>query len=305
MLQLTKMYRQIFQQISTEKPHLFKWNTLDELEDNINRIFSESEKIRQKRITGPKKIFKINELIDHRLWSNEIELLDQPNYPVDKKQKLVEALHKFNLLVHSYPRFLNELKPIINLINRKKKRKARILELASGSGRFSMELAKLVQKRNLLVEITGSDYIPEYVKRASLESKYLGIPVKFKLFDALNLHKIEPGEYDLIFTANSLHHFSPGAIARMIAGAVKVATWGFMGMDGYRSFLTAMIVAGMGFLASLAYFNSDYFHDSWLTSRKFYTHPQLELISKIATPGAKVNIEYLNPCYTKVHIYKK
>ena len=84
MSQLKKMYEKIFQQLIMEEPHLLNWTTLDELEQKVNIFFEEAWKIRQKRIFGSNSSFSITELFDYIFWTEKIEFLDWPNFPVEK-----------------------------------------------------------------------------------------------------------------------------------------------------------------------------------------------------------------------------
>jgi len=62
---------------------------------------------------------------------------------LDKKIDMVAALNQLNVCLFSYHRFLRLLTPIIENIVEREGRPARILELACGSGEFTLSLAAM------------------------------------------------------------------------------------------------------------------------------------------------------------------
>jgi len=81
------------------------------------------------------------------------------------------------------------------------------------------------------------------------------------------------GAYDLAFIAQSVHHFSPGKLARMIAESRRVATTALVSVDGYRS------VGMLGFVIGTAALTARpaIIHDATLSARKFYSAPELSV----------------------------
>ena len=303
-MQLRKMHEGIFKQVSLKYPQLLSWTNYDELERNVDTFFQKVWEIRQKRIFNSNKSFKVEELFDYMLWTSESEFLDVPDFPVEKKHKIVYALHLQNILLRCYQIFVKAMKPLIETINHCEGREARILELASGSGKFVMETVKLMQKKKLQVVMTGSDYIPAYVKNANIDAKRLNLPVNFRVINAYNLDDIQEGEFDFIFIAQALHHFTSGQLARIIAGAVKAAQYGFLGIDGQRSFASVPVIAGLGFYKSILSIDSCFFHDALISSRRLYPNPHLEKIAKIAAPNASIKTKRI-VAHTTIHIQNK
>jgi SAM-dependent methyltransferase len=78
----------------------------------------------------------------------------------------------------------------------------RSLELGCGSGTLSLRLVKFGATR----EIDGIDASPERVEKAEHHRREKGIPGAFRVGD-VNEARLEPGRYDLIFSAHSFHHF--------------------------------------------------------------------------------------------------
>lgn len=102
------------------------------------------------------------------------------------------------------------------------------------------------------------------------------------------------GSYDLVFTVQSMHHFSPGQLAMMVAQSRKVATTAFVGIDGKRGLwnLVAVPVLSAG---SLVW---PYVADGVTSTRRFYSEPELRLISELAAPGARVEVRTQFPAFS-------
>jgi SAM-dependent methyltransferase len=199
-----------------------------------------------------------------------------------------------NTVSASYLRFFGLLAPTLRQIQERKGRPARVLELACGSGGFSLALAKLAARRGLAVEVTGSDIVPLYVERAQRQAEEQGGSVSFRILDAINLEEVADGAYDIVFIAQSTHHFSPGQLARMIAEARRVATTSFVSVDGYRS------LGMLAFVSGTAIFSlwPAMVHDATISARKFYPEAELEAIARMAAPGARVRIGRIWPLST-------
>lgn len=232
--------------------------------------------------------------LDNLIRTDDGEYLDEPSFSEKEKLKMVQSLHKLNLTFHSYNLFLQVLSPIIKEVVHKKKRDARILELASGSGEFTLAMAALAKEKNLPAQITGSDVVPKYISSATKLAKNRNLDVKFKLVNAFDMTNIVPGEFDIIFTANSMHHFNPGKLAIMIAQSTKAATTAFVGMDGYRSLFLLWLLPTYAALT----FHKASIHDAFVTARKFYSQAELELIAKTAAPDANISVSRSFPGYS-------
>lgn len=167
--------------------------------------------------------------LNEALRTQALEHFDEPDYPEHKRLLLARQLHRFNSLLLSYHRFLAVLEPLIERAAAKRGAPARLLELASGSGEFSMGLARLAQRKGLPLQVTGSDIQPAYVAAAQAEATRRGLPMRFEQRNAFDLGDVSPGEFDLVFIANTLHHFTPGQLAMMVAQGSRVAGTAFVG----------------------------------------------------------------------------
>jgi len=120
--------------------------------------------------------------------------------------------------------------------------------LPEGVGGLALALAKEVTQQRLPAEVTSSDIVTAYVEEGVSIAKQKRLPVTFRTLDACSFEGIEPGSFDLVIMAQSLHHFSGGQLAMMIARSKETGAMAFIGIDGFRSLILA---AGVPLMASL------------------------------------------------------
>ncbi len=186
--------------------------------------------------------------LDALIRTDEPEYLDVRDYPASEKVRLVQALHGMNRLTLAYTRFRRVLQPYLERVAAREGRPARLLELASGSGEFTLALAAEARRIGLPVAITGSDYVPEHVEKGREKARARGLDARFEVIDAFDMSGCEAGAWDLVFIAQSVHHFTAGQLAKMIAQSRRIATTAFVAMDGRRSLQLLALVPGLAVL---------------------------------------------------------
>ncbi len=255
------------------------WQSMAELEkitdDTVARFLSERYEV-SKELGGG---FLLPELLDRTVRTTESEHMDDRNMPEQKKLELVQALDRQNTLMHLYPRYISILQPLIHETAKRQERPVRLLELASGSGGLALALAKEVRQKKLPLSVTASDVIPAYIEQGNHMATQKNLPVTFRHLNALNLQEIGAAEFDIIIISQSLHHFTPGQLAVMIAQSAQHTTTAFIGIDGYRSIVLACGVPLMASLQGIASFTLD----GLTSARKFYSELELDMITEIAT----------------------
>ncbi len=296
MLQLSQLNQQARRSLSAEGDFPPAWNNADELERAANDALQRLRK-RRRELAEPHGWWRLRDRLDRSIYSEAVEYLDQPDYPPEQKLHLVRLLHALNKTYFSYYRFLHYLRPSITRLARRLGRPVRALELASGSGELAMEVARLAQQRGLPVEITGSDIVPAYVEDANARAQERGLPARFIALNAFDMSEVT-GRYELMFITQSIHHFSAGQLARMIAQAGMANACELIGIDGRRSLGNLVLLP----LTTSLWRTPHFVHDAFLSARRFYAEPELELIATMAAPTAEVQVRAAHPGMTKLNV---
>ena len=236
-------------------------------------------------------VFFLLELLDNAIRTSDKELMDKPNLPESEKLDMVQALDRQNVMMQLYPRYIDTLLPLITEVAERTKREVRVLELASGAGGLAFALAETAEQKNLDVRITASDIVPAFIEEGNGIAAKKKLAVSFRLLNAFDMTELEMGEFDIVVMAQSLHHFTPGQLAVIIAQSARHAKTAFVGIDGYRSMLLA---GGVPLIASLQGIGS-FTLDGLTSARKFYSELELDIISEIATGRRDHTLECLWP----------
>ena len=236
-------------------------------------------------------VFFLLELLDTAIRTSDQELMDKPNLPESEKLDMVQALDRQNVMMQLYPRYIDTLLPLITEVAERTKREVRVLELASGAGGLAFALAETAEQKNLDVRITASDIVPAFIEEGNGIAAKKKLAVSFRLLNAFDLTELEMGEFDIVVMAQSLHHFTPGQLAVIIAQSARHAKTAFVGIDGYRSMLLA---GGVPLIASLQGIGS-FTLDGLTSARKFYSELELDMIAELATGRREHTLECLWP----------
>ncbi|MGK5092497.1 class I SAM-dependent methyltransferase [Deltaproteobacteria bacterium TL4] len=297
MLQMKALNQKVLKKLEQDLLRT-EWDSMASLELLADRCIDQLRENRKKIAKNQGGLTRIRELLDRTIRTDDLEYLDDPDFPESKKVHMVRGLHYMNVMLFSYHHFLRILKPYIVQVEQQHNRPVRILELASGSGEFTLALASLAQKKGLPVEMTGSDIVEGHVLEGRKSAKKRRIPAQFIQLNAFEMSTIQDEAYDMVFIAQSIHHFSPGQLAMMMAQSQRICKTAFIGVDGYRSLFLLGFVPGMGHFYTIGV------HDAWVTARKFYSQSELELIGKLAAPDAAVKVRTSLPGYSVITVEK-
>ena len=266
-----------------------QWETEEELEETVNRChraFLDERFTVSKQLGG---MFLVAELADRTLRTDEQEHMDSPSMSPAKKLDMIVALDRMNSMMRLYPEYISVIESSIRTIARQQNRPARILELASGAGGLALAISEKIQQETLPAEITGSDIVPEYVDYCNEQAAEKNLPVQFRTINAFAMNLREGCQCDIILLAQSMHHFSPGQLARILVQSRKHGAQKFIGLDGHRGIdlvagvpMTAML-QGVPLLAL----------DGLTSARKFYSEVELDMIASIAT-GRKLECTFFS-----------
>ena len=279
MLQMKKAALKALENLRSAGEIPFVWQSMEELETKTNAFVSHflDERLKVSKELGGG--FFLPELLDRLMRTSESENMDDRELPETKKLELVKALDRQNEMLHLYPRYVAMLLSLLDETVKGGEPEARVLELASGSGGLAIALAEEVKRKNLAVSVTGSDIIPIFIEEGNRLAAEKKLPLRFRQLNAYDLSELSAGSFDLMVLSQSLHHFTPGQLAVMIAQSAKYTKTAFVGIDGYRSILLAGGVPLMASMQGIASFALDGF----TSARKFYSEPELAIIAEIAT----------------------
>ncbi|NTV02186.1 MAG: methyltransferase domain-containing protein [Chlorobiaceae bacterium] len=264
-----------------------KWNGIGELEAVVDRFMSRflEKRLEASRELGPG--FHLYELLDLMIRSRDTEHMDEPSTDGEQKAAMVRALDRMNGLTMVYHHQTRLLEPLLAELSQQRDGPVRVLELASGSGGLAFALAEHARKRGMRLEITASDIVPESVEAGRAAAAERGVAVEFRVVNAFDLEGVDRNSADLVLVSQSLHHFTPGQLALMIAGAGNIGASAFVGLDGHRSML---LLAGVPIVASLQGI-AEFTGDGFTSARKFYSDLELDIIAEIATGRRSHQVE--------------
>jgi SAM-dependent methyltransferase len=255
-----------------------RWSSPDELEKVTDQFIGKflSERLEVSMELGPG--FLLPELIDRTVRTGDAENMDDNSAAGVERLKWIKALDRMNLMTQSYTHQVSLLLPVIGELSRNRG-KVTVLELAAGSGGLAFALAVEAAKCGLDISVSATDIVPETVSEGNRLASERKLPVTFSKLNAFDFADVEKGSVDVVVISQSMHHFSPGQLALMIAQAEAHGASAFFGIDGYRSLL---LLGGVPLVASLQ--GIDAFTMDGLTSaRKFYSELELDIIAHIAT----------------------
>lgn len=284
MLQFDDLAWKAQARLSSEAPFPPPYQTMAELETAADEWFGKWLAERG-NIAAEKGVFsRLTNSLDKWIRTDLPEHTDNPDVSPERKLRIVRSLHRTNLLLGVYRNYSGVLLPLIKETAALKKRPVKVLELASGSGEMAMRLAAAASKKGLAVEVTGSDYVEKVVLDAQKRADERGNPTRFRVVNAFDMGTLAHGEYDIIYITGTMHHFSPGQLAVIMAQSQRAAGTYFVGLDGLRSMALLALLP----IVHLPTFLPDHIHDAWFTARKFYSLFELECIARMAVRGASI-----------------
>lgn len=234
------------------------------------------EAMRSVRPTTSSKVTAVFAAIERRLYRNDPELLDDPMFPLDERARGLDGLHRLNELIGSYEAFAVALLPLVALAEQRGRRPVRIHDLASGHAGFAVFLKQRFGDR---IVMEASDIKDEYLDLGRVRARALGVDVGFFVEDALAIDGPRLRGVDILICTQSVHHFPPGMVARMIGEAARAATTGVLVADAERSWLFYALV---GVVATLYGRSWVLTHDALVSLRRMFYEEELGLLAALA-----------------------
>lgn len=210
--------------------------------------------------------------LDRRTLVSRSEYGDAADVPLEARRSRMQAVAFLNEGLDSYSSWVSLMRPDLASTGRP----TRILALSAGHGGFAMALKARFGER---IDVTVSDAVEGHLELGREEASRRGLDVAFVAQDPTDLGNLASGSFDVVVCTQTLHHFSPGAIARMLSGAARVASRAVWMIDGERSLVGAIALS----LVVAAYSRSWHaVHDTFVSLRKMYTEEELAAIAMLA-----------------------
>ena len=295
------------------------WTDFDELETVADDRIAAFRRRRREAARDRGPTWGLRDAVDRVVRTDRDEYIDRPDVDEEKKLEAVRELHRMNQVLGSYEVFADVLSYVADGVREREDRDddggegrdcgVAVLELASGYGEFALELERTGRADEDGIAVTGSDVVPRYVAEANERAEREGLATRFVELDALALGPTAiasaaadtpgaTGDPDVVFVAQSVHHFSPGQLARMVAGAGEVAD-AFVAIDGRR---TARVLGFLGPMAAVASRDPLLTHDAVVSSRRLYAEAELEVLATVAAPDATITTGARPPGFTVLDV---
>lgn len=216
--------------------------------------------------------------LDRATYHDGTELSDSPAMPMHKRLEIISTLDRFNVHSGSYTRWGDALQPWVDQQRTRGKPPLHIVDLAAGCGGFARALK---QRMGPEVRLTATDVVDAFLREGAQRAARERIDVTFAPQNALDLRNLRGTDVDIITCTQSLHHFTPGAVARLIGEAATTANVGICFVDGERGVLATTLIT-----LAMALYGRDWpvVHDTFVSMRRMYVAEELALLAQLA-PG--------------------
>ncbi len=253
------------------------------------------EAIESLRTTPPETLrAKLLHWADRATFAQADEILDDLSYSASNRARLLEQLDALNEALGSYDRWNQFLEPMVRTAYDRFRRPLRVWDLASGHAGYALSLKSHFGR---CVHVTATDLRAEYLELGRAKAVSRGLDIDFRKVDALELPE-EAQPVDLFVCTQSLHHFSPGQVARILGGAMHQARLGIVCFDAERGMLPLSTIP----LLLAAWTRSwAMVHDAWVSVRRMYSPDELWLLAQAAPrlpAEAQIDSGRLAPAFT-------
>jgi len=255
--------------------------------------------MRSLRPTDSGALTTVFDAVDRRLYRNDPEFLDDPTFPLEARARGLDGLHRLNELFGSYEAFTRALTPLIELAEERGRRPVRVHDLAAGHAGFAIYLKQRLGDR---VAVEASDIKDEYLELGRARARELGVDVDFFVEDALAIDGPRRRGVDILLCTQSIHHFSPGMVARMIGEAARAATTGVLFVDAERSWIFYGLIALLGAIYVRSWVLT---HDGMVSLRRMFYEEELGLLAALAPrvpPSSRIETGAVLPAHAFVRI---
>jgi 2-polyprenyl-3-methyl-5-hydroxy-6-metoxy-1,4-benzoquinol methylase len=228
------------------------------------------------------------------------EHIDDPTLPEERRRRLIRGLDRLNRVTGAYQWLFWALQRFLDGTNGSDD--VSILDLGSGHGAFPIRLARKKRLGRHRLRVVGSDLQPAYVDEARRAAARAGVDVEFRVIDALALDGLSE-RFDVLTCTQTVHHFPPALLARMLASARAHARRGILFFDAQRSAFNVVGAAAVGLWASGG--DRLFLHDAVVSVRRMYGPAELELLARCAPGGEAMRARNFGPLYVVLEAHAR
>jgi 2-polyprenyl-3-methyl-5-hydroxy-6-metoxy-1,4-benzoquinol methylase len=138
------------------------------------------------------------------------ELMDDPTLPAEDHRHALAGLSRLNTLSRSHQRRW----AVIMGLARQSAAPLRVLDLATGDGRFPILLATQARRAKLTIEVAGCDMSDTALSVARESAQQSGVSAEFFPHDVLR--ESLPRGFDVITSSLFLHHLEQDAVRHLL-----------------------------------------------------------------------------------------
>jgi SAM-dependent methyltransferase len=229
-------------------------------------------------------------LLDRLMYRDVAEWLDDRSFDTELRVRALDRLDRMNEAIGSYDAFVSVIVPRVERARAAGVACPVVVDLASGHGGFALELAKRLGAADGRARVIATDLLDEYLDIGRANARREGMPehaLSFMVQDALDLRGLEEkvgAPIDVVICTQTIHHFPPGFVSRMLAEAASVARHGAVIVDGERNLFALLLVAAV--VTAIGRGGLTVLHDAVVSMRRMYTEQELALLALLSPPGA-------------------
>lgn len=280
---------------------------IDELEEAVTRHEARAIEAYDRLVSEAVSKMRAQQPAEHpwlarmsrALYADRPELLDDPSFPEPARVHVLSRLDKLNELLGIYDTFVELTLPAIERARASGASPVTLHDLAAGHAGFGLVLKERLGER---VRVVASDIKDEYLELGRAEAKRRGLDLGFVVQDALSLGNLTESGVDVFTCTQTLHHFPPGMVARMIGEAARAARTGLVFIDAERSLSAIALLAPFALLYGRSY---AFVHDTVTSLRRMYYEEELALLASLAPglpKGARVETGFAYPGHAYLRI---
>lgn len=232
---------------------------------------------------------RVAHAFDRAYYADDPEWIDDPRLPNALRVRALDRLDRLNETIGAYEAFFRAIEPLVERARAAGEACPTIVDLCSGHAMFAVAMALRFGAREGRCRVVATDLVPEYLAIGERHARALFLSpdaLAFVRHDALDLGGLEgriERPIDVVTCTQSLHHFPPGFVARLLGSGASAARVGAAFVDGERNALANVAVTMLS--AFIGRLGLPIVHDSFVSLRRMYTEQELALVATLARDG--------------------